>query len=419
MVWTLAVGGGLSIGTDVPSSTATISLSQSSISLLSSFSGATYTARWQSAVASGVTAINVDESGSLTAQIDIPSGMIVYGNWRIVTKAFNGDMFTMAGGAQIHDLQLSGNGTVNTGRGIVISTGTDQRIINCNVSNMNGYCLEFTADSAGQRALVQGGFYQRTTATNPSIRCGPTALETAGERKFAQLQSGGGNLFDTAGSQNTHISDCSMAQMTFGTNGVKTTVIGCRIATSGADWNVGGSSGGEYVICDNIVAGNIVIVSGVANSYVRNNRCVGLTDSSGNSSNWVDAESDITPVLAADSGSPTVGNGTLTGRAVRRGKHIRAEIQLICGSSTSLGTGAYFTMPTGWNMNVKRTGAKGSIYAVDSGTGVRTGVTRVGGGIAPKIYMASDNQSTVWGSSTPITWATNDVIELVAEWEIG
>lgn len=415
----VTAGSGITVTENVPGKTMTIGISDTSIALLSGFAGADSTARLQAAIASGVTALSIDENGSLTATIAVPAGMTIFGNGRTMTKAFNGDMFTLATGAQVHDLNLSGGGATYSGRGFLISAGTDQRIHNCNVLDMSGYCIEFSADSAGSRALVAGGVYQRTTSTNPAIKVSPDAQEAAGERKFFGLQSAGGWLFDTAGSQNTHIIGCSTLNMVFGVNSLKTIIADCRLATGGVDLDVLGQ---DHQLVGCIVAGNINLNIGAGNvTIVRPTLALGynIIDNSGANNNSFDWEQDITLTLGSDSGSPTLGNGTLTARMTARGRHRKVEAQLIFGSTTAVGTGTFFTLPTAWQALVKKTCAKGVVYAVDSGTGVRIGATRLGGGIAPKIYLASDNQSSVWGSAIPVTWTTNDVWEFTAEWETG
>lgn len=418
---TISAGPGIELTESIPLETLTIGIKNTSVALLSGFAGANLTARLQAAVASGLTAISIDENGSLTSGISVPAGMIIYGNGRTITKAGNIDMFTLATGAQVHNLILAGNGASNTGRGFLVSAGTDQRIINCNVSDMNGYCLEFSADSAGSRAIVEGGFWQRTTFTNPAIKCAPDALETAGERKFIGLQSGGGWLFDTAGSQNTHIIGCSMLNMVFGANGLKTIVADCRVATAGVDWDIFGQ---DHQIIGCIVAGNINLNVGAGNvTIVRPTLANGynILDNSGANNNSFDWSAAITPTWGADSSNPAIGDGSITGRIIRNGRTNMATIVVVMGSTTTYGSGDwFFQMPSIWAATTAKH-AVGSALIIDSSTGQRfNGVPFTSAGVAPKIYVSTGAAATTYmRSSTPFTFASGDTVIITLSWENG
>lgn len=53
-----------------------------------------------------------------------------------------------------------------------------------------------------------------------------------------------------------------------------------------------------------------------------------------------------TPVWTASTTNPVLGNGTLTGRYSKFGRDVRFHINLVCGSTTTYGSGSYsFTLP--------------------------------------------------------------------------
>lgn len=383
---------------------------------LSDFTG-TYTQQWQSAVAAGVTGLYVDASGTITAQIDIPANMYIFGQGRTVTKGFNGDMFTLAGGASVDNLKLSGAGATYTGRGFVISTGNDQKLTACNSTDMNGYSLEFTADSVGLRFQAIGGVYQRTTATSPAIKLPGAALETNGDRDFIGVQAAGGNLIDTSGSQNTLLQGCQMANMTFGANGLKTKLIGCRVASAGATLNVLGQ---DHVITGCVLAGNLDLNSGAANCRVAANvyaNTYGAADSSGGNTNYIEASGTFTPVWKGTT-DPVVGNGAISGRWARDGRRMSVSINLTMGSTTTYGTGAwYFQMPAALAFS-SAAASVGVAKALDSGTAFHIGTSYLSAG-AVSIYIVGEGAASSWQSTIPHTWASTDNIQIEIEYEIG
>ncbi len=181
-------------------------------------------------------------------------------------KAFNGDMFDVETGARLVAVRLAGDGANFTGKGfILLSASTDQEFLDCRVSGMESYCID-GANDAGIRAQILGGSYVRQTASNPAIRFANTGTpETAGERKVIGVQALGGNLIDTAGSQNTLLLGCSMTNMTFGANSLKTLMESCRVASVGSDITVNGI---DHIINGCSLAGNLVLSAATQNITV-------------------------------------------------------------------------------------------------------------------------------------------------------
>lgn len=126
-----------------------------------------------------------------------------------------------------------------------------------------------------------------------------------------------------------------------------------------------------------------------------------------------------TPTWTASTTNPSLGNGTLTGRYLKIGKLVHVEFFWSPGSTSTFGSGAYsFALP---------------VQASASWTGVAVGTMRAQSGsqwiAADVLINASDtafsldtlfNQFTAgvwsattstWGSVTPKTWASGDVIQ--------
>jgi hypothetical protein len=125
-----------------------------------------------------------------------------------------------------------------------------------------------------------------------------------------------------------------------------------------------------------------------------------------------------TPVLDSTvGGSPTVGNGTLTGRYFRQGKVIHFSLRLVLGTTTNFGTGALqLTLPF-TPVNKGRSALLATLTDISA--------SNVYGGQAywtSAIQMVINHLSTnglyigVDGNS-PFTWATTDEICIQGSFE--
>jgi hypothetical protein len=393
----------------------------------------------QDALDSGATYVFAPANTAIGSMITIPAGVTFDLRWNSVKKAANTDMFDMsAARCRLINGRLEGQGSVGrTSRGIIIGGGSDQLMLNLDVADMSGYCLEFTASDIAGRFVWDGGFVQRTTATDKAIKLPGADSLTFGDRTFKRLKAGGGTLFFIDGASMTLIDSCNFVVDSgmFGAAAKQTLITNCRIA--GSSWTLDGQG---HLITNCSISPNITVVNGATLIHMNNNNCAGsltlnsgatscrfesttfqggVADNTANLTNWVDYEQDFTPTWGADSVNPSLGNGTLTGRFRRKGKHVRVDINLTMGSTTTYGTGAwFFELPSGLNQNVKAR-ALGVARAVDTGTASHTGVSTISAGAAPKIYTISSGAAAFWQSNTPHTWASTDVLILSAEWEIG
>jgi hypothetical protein len=114
-----------------------------------------------------------------------------------------------------------------------------------------------------------------------------------------------------------------------------------------------------------------------------------------------------TPAWAASGTAPAIGNGTITGTYQVKGQEMFCEVTQTNGSTTTYGTGAYnwtmpFTLSTYYPM---------ACQALDSGTAYYTGVT-YDFGANNLIYVVTSGNSSTWGQTLPITWATSDVMNM-------
>lgn len=166
-------------------------------------------------------------------------------------KVYNGDMVEMGPYTQIESLNFDGRGTASqTGRGVLIQDGNDQRIINCDLRDMDGYCVEYLGESIGVRSQIEGGLIQRTNADLPAIKW-PYDTGT-GDRKILNVETGGGWLVDARGIDNGIVHGCNLKNLITDGATKKLILNGNRIATVGEDLDLRGT---QCAVLGNIIAG--------------------------------------------------------------------------------------------------------------------------------------------------------------------
>lgn len=126
------------------------------------------------------------------------------------------------------------------------------------------------------------------------------------------------------------------------------------------------------------------------------------------------------PTWTAFAGSPSVGNGTLTGRYKKIGKTVHWEIQLIAGSTTTFGTGGtsfQFTIPGG---GTSAAAFLGSGWFFDSSTANNYTLTwkMDGAQTTLRIWRNDASPSAELTNTAPVTMATSDVLTLSGVVEI-
>lgn len=121
-----------------------------------------------------------------------------------------------------------------------------------------------------------------------------------------------------------------------------------------------------------------------------------------------------TPTWTGTGGTPTIGNGTLTGRYIQAGNLCHVSIALTMGSTTSLGTSTNWS----WALPVTAAGvAVGAAWALDSGTTYYTGATIINTG-ATTLQLLYSGSGNGWGYAVPFTWTTNDRLAVSVTYEI-
>lgn len=124
-----------------------------------------------------------------------------------------------------------------------------------------------------------------------------------------------------------------------------------------------------------------------------------------------------TPTWTAVSVNPSLGNGTMVGHSLRQGKKVDFWQKLTMGSTTSYGTGA-------WKMSIPVSPLSShpchfDTFMTDTSAGaVFRGVTQAPTGST--VFLAYDSNGAsnsplgAVSSTTPFTWALNDIFEISA-----
>jgi hypothetical protein len=123
-----------------------------------------------------------------------------------------------------------------------------------------------------------------------------------------------------------------------------------------------------------------------------------------------------TPAWTANTGTPSLGNGTITGKYFRLGKMVIVNISLTFGSTTSAaGTSTWYI-----SLPITSAGLGHGVWtAYDSGVKYHTGILQVFTG-ATRInsFYASDGQGYL-SETRPHTWKANDYLNFTAIYQVA
>ncbi len=419
---------------------------------LSSYPGATPTAKLQTWAASGDRKVYIDQDFTLTATVVLPNYGQIFGGSHIITKGFNGDMFDMsAQSCAVHDFYLAGGraaggwlgrGVVIGGSGVQATTTSKQRLFNVDIVDMDGYCLEYTAPGAGGQSawiggsasrympLVGGSSYQsqNTLAAiklpgNGTLGDASNDPQTYGIRRFVNLDGNGTTLIDFAGGNITEMLFCASFQSLY------------RAATRYAKW-----IGGRHVQAPTLLGignyfdsnvtidggnGPLTLGAGCIENIVRlgtNN--VTWLDQSGNNSNqiWDNVPRPFTATFAPVVQSPSgfsLGNGTLTGSMTRRGGQIDIKVKLLWGSTTAVsGHGAWnFALPAPYSSLFPKS-ADAIALARSTQTGYTGGMAVMAAGSASISIYPLNGTGTALGDQVPAAMAAGEDISFNLTFDI-
>jgi len=376
------------------------------------------TAAIQAALNSGTKEIHITQG-----TYRITSTLTISGNgYRIVQagdlaavllKDFSGTTIAFNAGEVIwENCCINGQGAIYTGPsqvGIFVGTGGGfgSKLFNPRIYNIGSACVRFDSDSGAGFSIISG-LLEPLPSTQAAID--HTAVNDTGPmgRIVTGVQSGN-VLIDFAYMQTTLVSSCVTNFLRYDSTTSKASVVGCRISNGVVGTiNINGI---DNLFVGNIVAGNVDIPSGASNPTVMNNTFASgaVVTNSGNIASATLDQTNVpyTPTWTSSGTQPVLGNGAISGLYDRNGKDIHAFGQLVIGSTTTFGTGAYqFGLPFpnvgGTRMGVAR--------ILDAGTVYYTGVTLTDTG-QNYVEITFNNLAQQAQQGVPITFAVNDVIQ--------
>lgn len=338
-------------------------------------------AAFNAALASGKKRIFVPEGTYLVDGLVFPAGggVTMYGVNKRSTKLQkngNGDMISIPGGyCELRGLYLDGNKTSGgkVGRGVVYTGASTPNCVieNCQITDFDGYCVEFEAITSGSGFTMQNCRVFRNDFSKYAVKTSNDA-GAGTPRKFIDCLSSGANFGDFSGADNIQViggvyggTGTGNSPFKFDANSHKIIFAGVRLQNGGGsitfyglDINIGGmvSAGSVYVGsgADNVIlhgcisAGEITVNSGAIRYTVADCQAnSGFVDWAMSRYGWFDIPAQsYSTTWSGSVSNPTLGNGTLAATYSRSRDTIRINIDLVIGATTTLGSGYWsFSLP--------------------------------------------------------------------------
>lgn len=127
-----------------------------------------------------------------------------------------------------------------------------------------------------------------------------------------------------------------------------------------------------------------------------------------------------TPTWTAPSGSPAIGNGTITGAYIQLGKVVHFRLLITAGSTTTFGTGGFrYGLPVQAKVSTSRSLLFPAMAFDNSASQYYPGLAFMAGTATEVATVSESNRGTFWGGSTsiPFAWATSDTISINGTYE--
>lgn len=122
----------------------------------------------------------------------------------------------------------------------------------------------------------------------------------------------------------------------------------------------------------------------------------------------------FTPTWVGSGSNPAIGNGTLTGTYSQRGKTVRFEVRVLCGGTTTFGTGTYT-----WALPLTAAAAnRGSGFGYITDGAANRFLAAVLYVDTTTFQAAVDGTINVASATVPMTWADTDQMSVGGEYEL-
>ncbi|PYI57207.1 glycosyl hydrolase family 28-related protein [Paenibacillus flagellatus] len=217
----------------------------------------------------------------ITSTIVIPEKVTLRGIGRFsrIIKYFDGDMIRMHDQAKILEIELDGRGKFFGGRGVIIDSGSNQKILDSSIVNTRSYCVEYVHSGDGKISTIDKCLmYTLTLFELPAIKF--PDMEANGDRKIISVDCGGGLLANFAGCSTVLVVNCNMIGVIFTPNSKKVSLIGNRIAGGTVGINVE-IYGINHTVIGNIVATPIIVKADSGGSVIMGNVAKVIDESHG------------------------------------------------------------------------------------------------------------------------------------------
>jgi len=156
---------------------------------------------------------------------------------------------------------------------------------------------------------------------------------------------------------------------------------------------------------------NTVVTSSITDGAVTPAKLLAGTGSSWAWQSW-------TPTWTGASGNPAIGNGTIIGRYLQTGKTVQFRLDILAGSTTTFGTGAWtFTLPVTAAANYTATYAMGIGSYEKPGTGDYFGPINLMSTTTFQMWYSTGTNSNVLGSAAPEAWNSTSFFRMTATYE--
>lgn len=121
-----------------------------------------------------------------------------------------------------------------------------------------------------------------------------------------------------------------------------------------------------------------------------------------------------TPVWSASGTQPGIGNGSIAGKYLRKGREVSVHIVVIAGSTTTFGSGQYFfSVPPGMTIATVHASIPtlGTAWAINQGSWYLTGTINVQSSTTVSIFLPTSPTNVAqgqWTSTAPWTFKNTD-----------
>ena len=150
----------------------------------------------------------------------------------------------------------------------------------------------------------------------------------------------------------------------------------------------------------------------IVDTSANTSKKISLENLTGGLGEWVT----YTPTWTSNIGTPSLGNGTITGKYFRLGKMVIINVSLNFGSTTSVaGTDTWYI-----SLPIQSAGLGNGVWvAFESGVKFYTGILQVSPGETTIVgFYASDGQGYL-SETRPHTWKANDHLRFTAIYQVA